>query len=121
MSDCIDIPLNSFVRKTDKADALKQLIRSTGATLSRKGRSRNWLLQADTQQLLVIVELIHQSGEEAWFWLPKKITMSKPSLSHVELLEFARSHAGITVTELMSKTDCKLREARAVIDQLEWE
>ncbi|MFT7372703.1 MAG: hypothetical protein ACI9T9_001390 [Oleiphilaceae bacterium] len=117
----IDITLNSFVRKTPRSEALKYLIKSTGAKLSRKGRSRNWHLQADAQQLLQIIELIHQSGEEAWFWVPKKISESKPSLSHGELLEYARFHSGITVTQLMAATDCKLLEARVVIDELEWE
>jgi len=121
MGDILRIALNSFVRKTPNADALKQLIKSTGAKLTRKGRSRNWYLQADTPQLLLIIELIHQSGEEGWFWVPKKISESKSHLSHDELLEFARLHSDMTVTKLMAATDCKLLEARKVIDQLEWE
>ncbi|MFT6123237.1 MAG: hypothetical protein ACJAWS_003291 [Oleiphilaceae bacterium] len=120
MGDVLRITLNSFVRKAPNSGALKQLIKSTGATLTRKGRSRNWHLLADTQQLLLIIELIHQSGEENWFWVPKKISENKPHLSHEELLEFARLHANITVTQLMAATDCKLLEARKIIDELEW-
>ena len=121
MSILIGVALNSFVRKSPNSDALKKLIKSTGATLTRKGRSRHWYLQANTPQLLLIIELIHQSGEEAWFWVPKKILENKPNLSHDELLEYARLHAEITVTKLMAATDCKLIEARKVIDELEWE
>ena len=117
----IEITLNSFVRKTPSSEALKRLIKSTGATLSRKGRSRHWRLQADSQQLLLITQLIHQSGEEVWFWVSKKISASKPSLNHEELLEYARTQADMTVTHLMAATDCKLLEARKVIDELEWE
>jgi len=115
------IVLNSFVRKTSNSDALKKLIKSTGAQLLRKGRSRNWLLQVDTQQVLLIIELIHQSGEEGWFWVAKKISENSEHLSHDELLEFARGNPDMTVTKLMSATDCKLLEARKIIDQLEWE
>lgn len=121
MGAVISITLNAFVRKTPNSDTLKQLIKSTGAKLARKGRSRHWHLQADTQQLLLIIELIHQSGEEAWFWVAKKISENRAHLSHDELLEFARANSDTTVTQLMAATDCKLLEARKVIDQLEWE
>jgi hypothetical protein len=121
MSEVISITLNSFVRKTSNSAALKQLINSTGAKLMRKGRSRNWQIHAETQQLLLIIKLSHQSGEEDWFWVPKKISDNKSHLSHAELLEFARLNSSMTVTKLMAATDCKLLEARKVIDQLEWE
>jgi len=121
MGAVLRIALNSFVRKAPNSNTLKQLIKSTGAKLTRKGRSRNWHLQADTQQQLLIVELIHKSGEEAWFWVAKRILESKPHLSHDELLEYARINSDMTVTQLMAATDCKLLEARKVIDQLEWE
>lgn len=117
----VEIILNSFIRKTANAAALKQLIVSTGATLSRKGRSRHWVLLADAQQILVIIDLIHQSGEQAWFWLPKKLLAYKPHLTYNELLNLARLDSDMTVKKLMSATDCTLLEARAVIDQLEWE
>jgi len=121
MGTVLRIALNSFVRKTPNSDALKQLIKSTGAKLTRKGRSRNWHLQANTPQVLLIIEFIHKSGEEGWLWVAKKISESRPHLSHNELLEFARENAGMTVTKLMAATDCKLLEARKVLDQLEWE
>jgi len=121
MGEVLSITLNSFVRKTPNSDELKKLIKSTKAQLARKGRSRNWHLQANTQQLLSIIELIQNSGEEEWLWVVKKISESKPHLNHDELLEFARISSGLTVTQLMAATDCKLREARRVIDQLEWE
>ena len=121
MAETICIALNSFVRRTAKSDGLKQLIKSTGAVLVRKGRSRNWSLKANSQQLISLIQVIEESGEEGWFWVAKKVIEIKPHLSHEELLEVARGDSEITVTRLMAMTDCKLLEARKVIDQLEWE
>lgn len=115
------IVLNAFVRKSDNSDALKALIRSTGATLSRKGRSRNWLLQANNEQILLIIRLIHEVGEDSWVWLTKRLNDTRAQLSHDELLVMARRKPTITVTELISLTDCSLAEARKVLDQIEWE
>lgn len=121
ISQLLRIPLNAFVRRTLNTNELKQLIKDTGALLTRKGRSRLWYLQANSQQLLLISELIYKTEEESWFWVAITIASSMPHLSHEELLAFAREKSVLTVTELMSATDCKLIEARKVIDQLEWE
>ncbi len=121
MTEVQQISLNSFVRKTPGSSALKLKIRSTGARLTRKGRSRNWLLQANNQQILEVIKLIQLSGEEGWFWVTKKLSESKRQLNHEELVLLARESPSMTVTELMAMTDCKLAEARGVLDQLEWE
>ena len=121
MTAPICIPLNSFVRRTAKTDGLKQLIKSTGAVLARKGRSRNWSLQANNQQLILLIQDIEASGEEGWYWVAKKISEHQPKLTQNELLEYARARSGITLTQLMAATDCKMQEARKVIDDLEWE
>jgi len=113
--------LNSFVRRVAKADKLKVKIRSTGAVLSRKGRSRNWSLEADSRQILAIINLVESAGEDSWFWLSKKLSENKQVLSYDNLLQFAREQPNITLTQLMAMTDCKLADARKVLDFLEWE
>jgi len=121
MTEQVQIVLNAFVRKTINSDALKALIRSTGAKLTRKGRSRNWQLQSNNEQTLQIVRLIYQSGENSWFWLAKKLNETRPQLNHAELLQIARKEPMITVTELISLTDCCIADARKVLDEIEWE
>ncbi|KPV96186.1 Ribosome recycling factor [Pseudoalteromonas sp. P1-9] len=59
----LDIQLNSFVRRIDKANELKAQIKSSGAKLSRKGRSRNWRLQGTWPQFQIIIQQA-QSFEE---------------------------------------------------------
>ena len=117
----IEVTLSGFVKRTLNTDALKVAIKSTGAKLTRKGRSRNWVLQADTEQVHQIIDLTSDAGEDSWLWLTKKLAENKHPLSHEELLELARQNPKITVTHLMSVTDCTLVEARKVLDQLEWE
>ena len=121
MTELVHIVLNAFVRKSINSNELKAHIRSTGAKLTRKGRSRNWQLQASNEQILQIVRLIYQSGEDSWFWLAKKLNETRPQLNHVELLQIARQKSTITVTELILLTDCSIAEARKVLDDLEWE
>lgn len=115
------ITLNGLARRTSNTEQLKACIRSTGAQLTRKGRSRVWLLVADNSQIKQISDFIYQSGEDSWFWIPKKINEAKPQLSMDELREVAREHMGITVSQLTSLTDCTLAEARIVLDEIEWE
>ena len=112
--------LNGLVRKTNNSDVLKTHIRSTGATLSRKGRSRNWKLDATAEQVLQIIQLIEQSGESSWLWIANKLNEAKPKLSHDELIDIIKRTPMITVTELVSLTDCGIAEARKAIDELEW-
>lgn len=50
--------INGLVRRTVNTDELKKHIRSTGAKLSRKGRSRIWKIDANTEQMLMIIQLI---------------------------------------------------------------
>jgi len=121
MTELVQVVLNAFVRKSINSDVLKAHIRSTGAKLTRKGRSRNWQLQANNEQILQIVRLIYQSGENSWLWLAKKLNESRPQLNHAELLQIARQEPAITITKLISLTDCKIAEARKVLDEIEWE
>jgi len=113
--------LNSFIRRTDNTHALKILISSTGAKLSRKGRSRHWLLEVNRQQSIELISLISQSKHESWYWLVKKLDEQKHNYSFDELLSLAKSQSSLTVTQLMLMSDCTLAEARKVIDLLEWQ
>lgn len=120
MADVVQFLLNGFVRKSANSDALKRHIRSTGAKLSRKGRSRNWKLDATAEHVLQIIQLIEQSGESSWLWIANKLNEAKPKLSHDELIGIIKRTPMITVTELVSLTDCGITEARKAIDELEW-
>lgn len=112
--------INGLVRRTVNTDELKKHIRSTGAKLSRKGRSRIWKIDANTEQMLMIIQLIEQSGESSWLWLAKRLNEAKPKLSHLELIDIVRRTPTITVTELIASTDCSIAEARMAIDEIEW-
>jgi hypothetical protein len=114
-----EIILPSFLRRVLKAYAIKAAIRSTGCTLQRKGRSRHWILTASFEQLEQIIELIHVSEEPSWHWLAKHISNHKQTLTHDELINIANKTPGITVNQLMARTDCTIAEARLVIDELE--
>jgi len=102
-----------------KAYALKAQIRSSGADLYRIGRSRNWQLKASFEQLEVIVTAIENSNEPSWQWLAKHLNKQQKNLSHDDLLRIAKRNVGISVNQLMAKTDCTIAQARLVIDELE--
>jgi len=120
MSDIIEVPLPGFARRTDRTSDLKLLIKSSGVLLSRKGRSRNWELRANIEQLIQLSMKINQSNEESWHWVAKRLAEYKPSLSSGELHRIAKQYSTITVSELVALTDCTIGEARRVIDDIEW-
>jgi len=113
--------LNSLVRRTNQTHKLKALFKSVGATLCRKGRSRNWTLLINTDQIEAITSLIRESEENTWLWVVKIISDNKRAWSIIELFDYAKKNRSITVTSLMSESDCTLSEARKTIDALEWE
>ena len=117
----ISITLSGFVRRTQKSHELKAAIKSTGATLSRKGRSRNWVLTGDHQQVAQIMHLISQAGEESWLWVSKKLFEYRPKLSRNELRNLVKQDPTMTVSQLTALTDCTLMDARTVLDEIEWE
>ena len=117
----VKITLSGFVQRTQNTDALKVDIKSTGATLTRKGRSRNWVLQADNQQMPQIINVISQAGEDSWLWVAKKVNEYKPKLSRAELRAIAKRDPLMTVSQLTLLTDCTLIDARTVLDEIEWE
>lgn len=114
------IILPSFLRRTMKAYALKAHIRDTGCELSRIGRSRNWNLIGGKQQVLSVVNLIEASEEESWQWLAKFLRKQQESFTYEELMIIAKQNTGITVNQLMARTDCTIAQARKVIDELEF-
>lgn len=121
MNDIQVINLPSFLRKTLRAFALKSLIRSHRAELYRIGRSRNWQMKATSEQLVEIIEAIETADEESWLWLAKNLKQKRESFTYEALLSIAKKNDGITVNELVTKTDCTVAEARKVLDDLEWE
>jgi len=120
MSDKTRIALNNFVRRTDHTSKLKELISGTGAMLSRKGRSRNWVLTISSQQAIALRKAIEEAGQTTWLWLANLLTKEQKPLSEAEIKTIAMQHWPITVSELMSISDCTLAEARKVIDEVEW-
>ncbi|ARD45264.1 ribosome recycling factor family protein [Colwellia sp. PAMC 21821] len=114
------ITLPSFLRRVLKAYALKTLIRDQGCELNRIGRSRNWQLKATFEQLEQTISLIEQSEEASWQWLATHLSKQRKNLGFDMLLTIAQKKPGITISELMQRTDCTIAEARRVIDILEF-
>jgi len=114
------IMLNAFVRKCVDSYLLKAIIRDSGAHLSRKGRSRNWMLIADAQQILKIVNDVEDSEQPSWLWLAKLLKEQRQSLTEQELLHLVQRNPAISTTQLIKLTDCTLAQARKVLDEAEW-
>lgn len=114
------LTLPSFLRRVLKAYALKSLIRAQGCELNRIGRSRNWQLKATFEQLEDTISVIEQSEESSWQWVAVHISKQSKNLGFDMLLAIAKKKSGITVSELMQRTDCTIAEARKVIDVLEF-
>jgi hypothetical protein len=115
------ITLNSLVRRTENTKVLKGILKSSGASLSRHGRSRNWTLHASHNQLKAIRKELAQQGEESWGWLAKLLADKQPKLARSEIKSLAKSLPNVTIKTLSIEADCTLKEAREIIDELEWE
>jgi len=113
------ITLASFLRRTMKAYALKAHIRQQGCELKRIGRSRNWLLKANFDQLQAIIAFVELSNEPSWMWLTKQLRREYQNLSHDELLRIATTMEKVTISALIARTDCTIAQARQIIDELE--
>lgn len=112
--------LNSFVRRTENTTDLKALIKATGANVSRKGRSRNWLLLATQAQQQQIIEQLNQTEQISWLWLGKLLIENRPPVTVADLLAIIKSNPAITVKQLMGLTDCTIGEARIALDEAEF-
>lgn len=113
------INLPSFLRRTMKAYALKAHIREIGCELQRIGRSRNWLLKANFEQIQGIIAFIEEQDEASWHWLAKLLRSQYKQLNHSALLTIAHRIPQVTVAKLVTQTDCTLVQARKIIDELE--
>lgn len=114
------IILNAFVRKCFDAYLLKAIIRDSGAHLSRKGRSRNWMLIADAKQISLIINEVEAAEQPSWLWLAKLLREKKQSLTQQELLNLVKLNPAISTNQLIALTDCTLVQARQVLDEAEW-
>lgn len=115
------ITLPSFLRRVLKAYAIKALMREQGCEVNRIGRSRNWQLKATFEQLEATIAAIEASEEPSWQWLATHLSKQRKNLGFDMLVSIALKKPGITVTELMQRTDCTIAEARRVIDKIEFD
>jgi hypothetical protein len=113
------ITLPAFLRRTVKAYALKAMMKEQGCILQRQGRSRNWSLTANTEQLQAIVIFIETNDEVSWLWLAKHLKQQYLHFSHASLISLAKQQNILTISKLMTLTDCTIAQARKVIDELE--
>ena len=113
------ITLPSFLRRTLKAYILKSYIRKQGCDLHRIGRSRNWQLKANFDQLQAIITFVNLSNEPSWLWLEKLLKNEYTNLTHDELVRIASALEEVTISALIARTDCTIAQARTVIDELE--
>ena len=121
MAKITQIILPSFLRRVLKAYALKAEIRELGCELQRIGRSRNWLLKANNEQLIALIDIIENADEDSWLWLAKLLRTHQAEFSHQQLLDIAKRRPTITITELMHLSNCTSAQARRVLDDLEWQ
>ena len=117
----LDIQLNSLVRRIEKANKLKAQIKSSGAKLSRKGRSRNWRLQGTWLQFETIIHQAQLTEEPSWQWVIELLKSHQPKPQMTDLVEIVKNNPNITQQQLISQTDCTLVEARKAFDVVEWE
>ena len=120
MAEKTKIILNAFVRKCFDAYLLKAIIRDSGAHLSRKGRSRNWMLIADAKQISHIVEEVENAQQPSWLWFSTLLRQQRQSLTQQELLALVKRNPSISTNQLIALTDCTLAQAREVLDEAEW-
>ncbi len=114
------IALPSFLRRVLKSSALKTLILEQSCELNRIGRSRNWQLKASFEQLEATISAIEANEEPSWQWLVAHLSKQRKNLDFDSLISIAEKKPGITVSELMLRTDCTIAEARKVIDTIEF-
>jgi hypothetical protein len=102
-----------------KAYVLKAHIRQQGCELHRIGRSRNWQLKANFEQIQAIIAFTDLSNEPSWLWLAKLLRNEYTHLSHHELLRIASTLENLTISTLIARSDCSIAQARKIIDELE--
>ena len=119
MDKTVIISLPSFLRRALKAHELKAYIKQQGCELNRIGRSRNWQLKANFEQLQNIIAFVELANEPSWLWLAKLLRNEYKHLTHDELIKIASTLSDITISALIARTDCTIAQARTIIDELE--
>jgi len=112
--------LRAFIRKCFDAYLLKAIIRDSGAHLSRKGRSRNWILIADSQQISEIVERVDSADQDSWRWFSTLLRAQRAQLTNEQILDLVKRNPAISTNQLIALTDCTLVQARKALDDMEW-
>lgn len=110
------IHVQALAGRTIETYALKALIRHTGAALTRKGGSTNWLLLADKAQMRQIQADIEHSGQASWQWLAELVGETYQQYHEQALLNLVKRNPGLSVKQLMALADCTLLDARKAID-----
>jgi hypothetical protein len=121
LAEQLQITLRSFLRKTLNSYILKAGIRKTGATLIRKGRSRDWILEVNNIQIQQIIELVETSDQSSWQWLVKVLKVRCQRLTQNELLNIIERNPAISLNQLVGLTNCTRSQAREVLDKFEWQ
>ena len=121
LAEQVQINLLSFQRKTLNSYLLKAKIRESGAILMRKGRSRNWIFQANSSQIQQIISDIEIAEQPSWLWLVKVLSKQHHQLTASEILNLVKLNPAITINQLVSLTNCTLLQARAALDSFEWD
>ncbi|MCF2858310.1 ribosome recycling factor family protein [Pseudoalteromonas sp. SMS1] len=116
-----DIQLNSFIRRVEQANEFKALIKSSGAQLNRKGRSRHWRLAGNWSQFEFIIHHAQLRDEPSWQWVIAQLSEYKPKPNMADLVAIVRHNPTITLQQLITETDCTLVEARKAFDIVAWE
>ncbi len=114
------ILLRAFVRKCFDAYLLKAIIRDSGAHLSRKGRSRNWILIADGAQIAKIIEQVDLAEQPSWHWFSSLLKEQRAKLTHEQIIDLVKRNPAISTNQLIALTDCTLAQARKALDDVEW-
>jgi len=120
VADKTQILLRAFLRKCFDSYLLKAIIRESGAHLSRKGRSRHWILIADAAQIATIISAIDNAQQDSWRWLAVLLRQQRERLTHDEILNLVKRNPAISTNQLITMTDCTLAQARQVLDEAEW-
>jgi len=114
------ILLRAFVRKCFDTYLLKAIIRNSGAHLSRKGRSRDWILIADRTQISQIIEHVEASDQDSWRWFSTLLRKQGAQLTHQQILDLVQRNPSISTNQLIALADCTLAQARRALDEMEW-
>ncbi|EGA68182.1 hypothetical protein VISI1226_15616 [Vibrio sinaloensis DSM 21326] len=111
----LSVPLNSFVHRVNDKQQVLNLVAEHGCQLKRIRRSRHWMLSGDEDQLRLLSDQLDSVSQQ---WIIKAINLALPKLT-ISLQQVLTEQPNLTVTQLVSLTDCSMEEARRAIDEHE--